>query len=604
MKELMRAYRELFSILLEESPFIVVAAFAVSMLAGVVVPIFVWVNGVVFDYAIYVASGEASFEMIVPYLGLFAVLMMIPSVTRLFMYGYIEPRSLLILRTTYKGKMLQKLKKMSYAHLENEHSMEIIDKAYNRTEYAARHLFPMYVRVTVSSFISSVGTLYLLFSVRWWLLLAALIPFGLEVLVQYKFHNNIYEELEHYWNKERQYGILGGMLRSREYIIENKLFGSSAFLIDTYRKRLRIRNREYEKYFFKALRQSFTRLSIIRFTQVGIGLSLFWLFIQNEISIGLLISLTLTVFSNLFSWDGLRGCTLIFTDGGLHANTFKYCSNYFALSEDEWGDDDDLPNRFDIEFENVRFAYPGTDREILKGVSFRINHGEKISIVGENGQGKTTVIKLMIGLFKPDSGTIKIGGKPLNQFSYKSKIKLFGPIFQDFVKYSMSLKDNVGIGDIDNINNESNISDAINKAKINPMTHNLSGGMNTLLGRDFEGGIDLSGGQWQRVALARAFMGDKPILIFDEPTSQLDPMAESQLYEEFATMAEGKTSIFITHRLGSTVITDRILVIQEGVVVQCGTHDDLMKQGGLYCTMFNAQKQWYAREEVDYDNKQ
>lgn len=175
---------------------------------------------------------------------------------------------------------------------------------------------------------------------------------------------------------------------------------------------------------------------------------------------------------------------------------------------------------------------------------------------------------------------------------------MFGTVFQDFVRYSISAKENVAIGDIDFLGDSEELEYAFKQAKVDDFIDKLPDREDTLLGRDFDGGIDLSGGQWQRIAIARAFMGDKPILILDEPTSQLDPIAESNLYSEFAQMAKDKTSIFITHRLGSTMITDKIFVISEGRVTESGTHDELIEHGGLYAQMFESQKYWYQKNGV------
>jgi ATP-binding cassette subfamily B protein len=580
---------------------VVIGAFIAAILCGVMTPLSVWTNTRVFNLGLDVAAGTLPFAAYIPYLVLFAVMALLPTlIDNFFIFGYISPRCQLILRTAYKGKMLRKLKKLRYEHFESDASMEIIDKAYNRTENAARLLFPMYVHYFLSSLIASTGMLYLFASVRWWLLLTILVPQALEVWWLTKFYTNIYEELERYWNKERRYYILGDMLKSRDYIRENRLFQSSDWLIDTYRERLAGRNREYEGFYFKHLRRSFTQRNITKIAQLGNALVLLLLFLNGGLSIGLLIALTLSIFTNLFI--NLLGITFFFQSSGYQVNFYDYYDKYFALSEDDWDGTEETPENCRIEFDKVRFTYPGTDREILKGLSFTVESGEKVSVVGRNGEGKTTMVKLLLGLFQPTGGQIRVNGKPLSAYSPQTRCRLFGPVFQDFVKYSVSLKENIGVGDLDRMAGGGAVSRAMDKAKVD-FAGQFPKGKETLLGRDFEGGVDLSGGQWQRIAIARAFMGDKPVLILDEPTSQLDPMAESRIYADFADMAAGKTAIFITHRLGSTMITDRILVISEGQVAQSGSHGELMEAGGLYAEMFNAQKQWYEKQtgeaEVD-----
>ena len=191
---------------------------------------------------------------------------------------------------------------------------------------------------------------------------------------------------------------------------------------------------------------------------------------------------------------------------------------------------------------------------------------------------------------------ILLGGRPIGEYTREQRNRVFAPVFQDFVRYSISLRENVAVGDIELLNDDEAIRSAAEKGQAAKAAETLKDGFDTLLGRDFEGGVDLSGGQWQRIALSRAFMGNKPVLLLDEPTSQLDPMAESRLYSEFHALAEGKTAIFITHRLASTMITDRILVLSQGRVAEEGTHAQLMEKGGIYRTMFDAQRKWYEHD--------
>ena len=209
------------------------------------------------------------------------------------------------------------------------------------------------------------------------------------------------------------------------------------------------------------------------------------------------------------------------------------------------------------------------------------------------------MIKLLLGLFTPDKGQILVGGRDLADFPLSLRTKIFAPVFQDFSRYSITIRENIGVGDIDHLDHEDKIKAAAKKGKADLFAEKLEKKYDTRLGRDFRDGVDLSGGQWQRIAISRAFMGNKPILLLDEPTSQLDPMAEADLYQEFAHMAENKTALFITHRLGSTMITDKILVIQDGRIAEAGSHQELTAIDGIYSRMFQAQKQWYQLSEHD-----
>lgn len=596
LARLFKAYGELLSVIYEKAPIMVVLTFLAAIAIGLTAPFSIFVNSHIFNDALLVAQGNMTFAEYTPFIVLFILLAILPPLlNNVFVYGYVEPRSQLILRTSFRGRMLQKIKKMKYEHFESEASMEIIDKAYYGADNSARHMFPMYIVWTLSSIVASFGTLYFLFTVKWWLLLTVLIPFFLETYFSTKNNYNIYEEMDTYWNKERRYGILGGFLRSREFVKENKLFGSSDFLINTYKSRLNARNKEYEGFYLKNLKRQFLKGNITKLAMLANILILLVLFIDGQVNVGLFISLSLSIFEQLYSVLG--GSTIFFRASGFHIKFFDYYNKYFDLSEDEQGDIADIPKEFSIEFRDVWFKYPQTEKDVLKGMSFKIHHGEKVSVVGENGEGKSTMIKLLLGLFTPDKGEILINDNPLSSYSASTKTAMFGTVFQDFVRYSISAKENIIIGDLEFEHDDKAFADAMDKGKANSVIDNLPEKENTILGRDFDGATDISGGQWQRIAIARAFMGNKPVLILDEPTSQLDPIAESNLYHEFFGMAKGKTSIFITHRLASTMITDKIFVISDGHITENGTHDELIKNDSLYAKMFESQKQWYKESE-------
>ncbi len=604
MKKIFNIYSEILKIIYQHSPLLIFATIISSVITGLLSPFSVWVNSTIFNVGLSVASGELPIRAYLPYLLLFFLVSVMPVfVGDIFLGSCVMPRCRLLLRTTYKEKLLKKLKRIRYEHIENRKSAEIIDKTYNRIEGTVLSLFPRALGQMITSAIASAGILWMLGTVRWWLLPLLLLPFALETWFSRKFNKSISDEMETYWQKEKSYEILSGMLRSKNYIQESRLMGAANHLVDTYESRMKTRNREYEGFFLRHLRQNFAKQNLTRLSQLFGALSLFYLYLHGELTIGLLISLTVAILKNLFSQNGLNTLVKTYRTSDQVAKTFEFYDEYFALSEDEYGDEDSLPEQFDIRFENVYFTYPGSEKPVLNGVSFHIKSGEKISLVGANGEGKSTLVKLLMGLFEPDSGRILIGGKPLSSYTERVRSKLFAPVFQDFFHYSITLGENVGIGDIERINDREAINKALQKANADHLVTTLLQGTDTLLGRDFEGGVDLSGGQWQRIAIARAFMGDKPILVLDEPTSQLDPLAENRLFEEFAELSTGKTALFISHRLGSATITDRILVLQDGKIVQSGSHAELLKTSGLYADMFASQKQWYTeqRKEANHD---
>ena len=589
MRRVYRSYRELIGILWRASRWIVVVTFACAVVSGFIPPLAAWAGRHVIDDGLRVAEGEMPFSAFTPFLAAMIASAVMPSILRgMIIYGLVQPRVLLILETSYKGEMLQKLKKLRYEHLESEKGMEVIDKAFDRAINSARHMFPMYAFNAVWCFIAASFLLVTFARVSLWFLPTILIPFAAETWWQAKHSYNIYEEMDAYWKRERGYKIPAGFLRNRDYLYEGKLNDSSDFLIDVYEKRLHARNRIYEGFYFKYLRRHFLTGNITKLAVIGNAFLLLYLYLDGLATIGTLAALMPVIFSGIFMY--LRMMAGFVPWSGFHIKTLDAYNQFFALSEDEEGIGTP-PEHFDIEFRNVRFRYPGTERDILKGLSFYIREGERVSVVGENGEGKSTMIKLLLGLFEPDEGEILLGGRPIDTYSRESRAAVFAPVFQDFTRFSITFKENIAAGNITLLDDDAAIRAAAEKAQAVDFAD-----MDALMGRDFEGGIDLSGGQWQRVALARAFLGDKPILILDEPTSQLDPMAESRLYVEFNTLSRGKTAVFITHRLASTMITDRILVISDGKIAEEGTHEALIARGGIYAEMFEAQKKWYRQE--------
>lgn len=262
-----------------------------------------------------------------------------------------------------------------------------------------------------------------------------------------------------------------------------------------------------------------------------------------------------------------------------------------SASEDALCEADQKPMQFSaLEFRNVRFKYPSGENYILDGLSFALESGKHYAFVGKNGAGKTTITKLLTGLYKDYEGEIFINGKELRQYKDGELKALFSVVYQDFARYYISLEDNICFDDFDK---SIRMAKTLALAGLNKLVSELKNGLATPLGRIKEDGQDISGGQWQGVAIARAIISQAPIKILDEPTAALDPISESRMYQEFEKLMHGKTTIFISHRLGSTKLADEILVIDNGHIIERGTHEKLIADLGAYYTMFEAQKGWY-----------
>jgi ATP-binding cassette subfamily B protein len=321
---------------------------------------------------------------------------------------------------------------------------------------------------------------------------------------------------------------------------------------------------------------------------------LVWQALQGRITIGTFVFLTGSIAGATTQLQGVFSLFSHISDQALHLTdlvdflkvqpNIRSRSNALPIPQ---------PIRAGFEFRNVSFHYPGTSRLILKNLNFRLEPGEHVALVGENGQGKTTLVKLLARLYDPTSGAIYLDGTDLREYSVEELHKEIGVIFQDFVRYDMPARMNIGVGRIEHVDNDDALWTAAEKSRADRLLTRFTGGLDQMLGRRFEGGVDLSGGEWQKFALARAYLRDAQVLILDEPTAALDAVAESEVFARFDDLSRGKMALLISHRFSTVRKSDRIVVLEDGQIYEEGTHDQLVAHGGRYASLFELQAASY-----------
>ena len=329
---------------------------------------------------------------------------------------------------------------------------------------------------------------------------------------------------------------------------------------------------------------------------------LIYLFLKNEMSVGE-FSMYFTAISGIGMW--LTKIANSFSDYKEVVGYIEDFYDFMKLSDDEM----DLEKcKFEtpvsFEFQNVHYSYHISndegeqDIQVIKGLSFKVKKGEKIAIVGANGEGKSTMIKLLCGMLKPDKGCILVNGKDISKIHKKSYYSLFAAVFQNSRLLPVSIANNVTLGKI--TSNNEKLWNVLKMVGLEKKVQSLPKKEKTNIVKKVTGGIDLSGGQEQKLLLARAVYKDAPVLVLDEPTAALDPISENEIYQNYNELTEGKTAFFVSHRLASTRFCDRIFLLQDGRITEEGSHEELMELGGTYADMFQVQSKYYA-EEMEAD---
>ncbi|CAN5522451.1 ABC transporter ATP-binding protein [soil metagenome] len=316
--------------------------------------------------------------------------------------------------------------------------------------------------------------------------------------------------------------------------------------------------------------------------------------LRGVITLGQLTVFTQAAQQVQISFQGLLGGVQGIYEHGLYLSTlYDLLDRQPAIETPENPVPIRDPFQQGIEFRNVSFKYPDKEEYALEDVSFMIEPGETIALVGKNGAGKTSVVKLLGRLYDPTEGQILIDGVDIREYDPRELRRQFGTMFQDYVTYQLTVMENIGVGNLEQFDDPDAVAAAARRGGAESLIESLPEGYNTMLGKWFESGQQLSGGEWQRIALARAFMRDAQILILDEPTSALDAEAEHDLFARIKQLAKDRMAIFISHRFSTTRQADRILVLEAGKLIEQGTHEELMRQGGSYAQLFRLQAESY-----------
>ncbi|WP_395761264.1 ABC transporter ATP-binding protein [Bacillus sp. 3G2] len=492
-----------------------------------------------------------------------------------------------------KKILAEKMLKVKYQYFEDNKFYDHLQRVQG--EIGHKFLDPMLKIIEIiRNSITLVSTLLFLAQFHWLFLVLSIISAIPMFIIQKKFGEQSYFLMKFQTPKAREQSYIFSLLINRQANRELRLNQTYEYLIQRWSKSLKSNNKDILNQANKQQNILILYNTINHIISMGTVIMLLFLIFRRTIKIGDFVSINGAVQTAQVSINSIA--TLI-------AEIYKqnlFITDLYELLAYEDEQEINMSNKAQIlprvlqkgiQVKNLSFSYPGTPKMVIKNINFDINPNEKIVIVGENGSGKSTLIKCLIGLFEVPNNTIFYDEIDKNRIEKKSLYNNIAVIFQDFVKYELTAKENISIGSCEY--SEEDVISSSKNAESHDFISKLPNNYQTQLGRLFGNSTDLSGGQWQRVALARALVKKSPILILDEPTSALDPSTEARLFEKFREIANEKMAIFISHRMYACHLADRIIVMKGGEIVEIGTHNELLNLHGEYYDLYNAQKEKY-----------
>ena len=501
-------------------------------------------------------------------------------------------KSELKLKEMYRPLLLEKCAKLKYCYVENSESWDLINRVLKNTEKQWVDIFEAVLSLLQLT-IKIIGILFIIAGYVWWAAIFILIFCIPLFILSIKGGKSNYKAQKDTSNLTRRYEYLDKILNEREYIDERKLFGFYKNVdekySEAYKKAFRIATKTQIHWAMK------TKLSgaLSSIAALLIITTLMRPTIKGVISVGLFLSLVNAIFSltSQMSWELSRNIDIL-----VKGTEFYKDIKWFCRLDEEYGVLE-LPEYIEdiktIEFKHVYFRYPGTEIEILKDVSFKMENGKHYALVGQNGADKTTIIKLLTGLYSEYTGEILINGKELRCYTKAQQKGMFAVVYQDFIRHALTVRENCELANPCGTISEEQIMTLLDKFELSDVVNEYSNGLDTSLGKVKKDSVDFSGGQWQKLAIIRALLGEKKVQILDEPTAALDPKMESEVYELFQEMTDDRMTILISHRLGFAKKVDHIIVFSNGTVLEQGDFVNLMNKQGLFYQMYQEQRSWY-----------
>lgn len=582
---------------MKESPILSILLIVIGIASGATMALEIWaitqfINEII-EYKGWAGTYFTIFKYFIPYIAVFIGALIINNIIS-SVQPYIAAKLNEELSVYLNNRVFEKSMKSRLEELEGKEYYNKLERAkgiineelvYNLEDFG-RLLGAIIQFIVIIVVVSQVSMFYMILFV-----LCCIPIFGANIKASKIFNEVNYSQS----NTRRKQAYWGNTVVSRENAAELRVFQLGIYMINRWKKETEQLIGELLKARTSLAIKSFQGeilYLILLITMIGVTV---FKGVQGEITIGLVVSV-LYIVDRIEQSIGL--ISSLVNELSQFYFRLRVIPESLGLSEDEQSGEQQFDEiKEEIRFENVSFKYPGQTKYALKNLSFTLQPGERIAIVGENGAGKSTLCLLLLGLYQPSEGRILIDGVDLKQLDLKSWRKKTAAVFQNFMKYQLTAEENIFVGDIERRNKHALVEEAAMKGGIHPDLESLPGKYTSLLGKQYDHSHDLSGGQWQKVAISRAYYRqDAELLILDEPVAALDAHAEYDVYKQFSEMSVGKTVVIVSHRLGSARLANKIILLSGGSLKELGSHEQLMALGGEYAELFNIQAKWYEEQ--------
>ncbi|MDD3648123.1 MAG: ABC transporter ATP-binding protein [Candidatus Dojkabacteria bacterium] len=571
-------------------------SFAVLMISIIAVSLLPFINAYLFKLVIdkLVVAIKTSDVNLEPFVILLSAVYISDLLIRLFwkLIEYHERLCYLDAGRYIELMVEEKFSKLGFEHFSNPKLNDLLNRV--RETYTWRPLnFANRQLWVIQNIIEIVSNTLAILALNVWIFLLVLVSTIPELIVKMKYGREVWNIHVAKGDIRRDFWNTAYYLKRETYLEEIRIFGSAKYFIDRIKKL-------YDTFFNeqkKKEKQKFN-LSILS------SLSTFAAFTVSQIFIVFLTIRQIITLGSLEFYNGRiyrlsESLQSFFRNIGIGYEDLLYVNDLFRVLElknkiEDSKDSLKIEARpYRIEFKNVTFRYPRTKKNVLERFNLVINPNEKVALIGENGGGKTTIIRLLCRFYDVDKGEILIDGINIKEINLESWYRCLGVLFQDFNRYSYSVRDNIRVGDIDKKFEKKIMNEAMKKSQATHFVDEYKQKDKTRLSKEFEKGVEPSVGQWQRIALARAFFRDSPILVLDEPTASIDAKAEADIFKQLESFEKDKTVIMVSHRFSTVRNADRIYVVDDGRIKEQGTHEELMNRHGKYAKLFNLQAKGY-----------